>query len=159
VPAELKQTQSTVQRTGQRSDVDVDADAPVAKCGGCVDPVSGLTGGFMLADENGAGVPTGAFAEYQVIVPKTGSYRLDYQARKASGSPVIALTVDGTAGPSTPVTGTAWVPTAESAQPDGGRAHAAPRGRQRWRQLDWLRLTVPDRPGEIALCNVETTFG
>jgi len=61
--------------------VDVDADAPVAKCGGCVDPVSGLTGGFMLADVNGAGVRTGAFAECQVIVPKTGS-------STGSGSPV-----------------------------------------------------------------------
>jgi len=122
--------------------VDVDADAPVAKCGGCVDPVSGLTGGFMLADENGAGVPTGTFAEYQVIVPKTGSYRLDYQARKASGSPVIALKVDGTAGPSTPVTGTAMgsyggILLNLTAGVHTLRLEAGSGG---W-QLDWLRLT------------------
>lgn len=106
--AETTRTTATTSTTpGEFAVTDVGSRAPVTACAdifltACPDPVAGLRGGFALGDATGSGVPPATFADYRVVVPKAGRYRVTYRAAERVPDPGavtarIALTVDGAA--------------------------------------------------------------
>jgi lysophospholipase L1-like esterase len=99
VQAEQTRTMTTTQAPGRSAAVAVDSVASVGSCfpSTCTDPVSGLDGGYALGNETGGGIPAGTVAEYRLVVPKAGRYRVTYRAadRDGGGPAQIRLTVNG----------------------------------------------------------------
>jgi hypothetical protein len=144
--ARTSTTATDIVRPGSVAAVDVVNRAPVANCG-CADPVSGLGGALVLANETtpASGVRPGTTVEYRVVVPKAGTYTVQFNGRVASGTSgrTLNLAVNGGTARSTtiPVSasfqtisgpaltfGTPGTYTLQVSAPDGG-----------W-QLAWLGL-------------------
>ena len=149
IQAERTSTTGTRTQAGTVATTNIYNLAPVAGCG-CVDPVSNLPGGLMLADETtpANGVPSGTTVEYKVVVPKAGSYTVSYNAKVATGTtgkPLNLSVNGGTAQSTTIPAGSTWPlapgiagPTVAFSTPGTYTLQlSAPSGG--W-QLDWLSL-------------------
>jgi hypothetical protein len=99
IQAARTSTTATDTPAGSVAAVDVVNKAPVASCS-CADPVSGLGGALMLAEETtpANGVRPGTTAEYRVVVPKAGAYSVQFNGRVVTGTGGRTLNVAVTGG-------------------------------------------------------------
>lgn len=138
VQAEQHNSFATTQQAGTFAVTNVDSVAGMV-------PIAG--GGYALGDDTGGGVPAGTNVEYEVVVPKAGTYQVAYQARVPSGTAgkTLRLTVAGgnhdTTVPASAALQIVTGPSVTFTQPGTHTITiSAPAGQHGW-LLDWVRLT------------------